>query len=47
MTERKHAEEALGKAAREREKLIQEFMDALDNIKTLQDLFQSVPIVKR
>jgi PAS domain S-box-containing protein len=38
ITERKRAEEALGEAAKEREKLIQELQHALDNIKTLQGL---------
>jgi PAS domain S-box-containing protein len=38
VTERKLAEDALGKSTREREKLIQELRFALDNVKTLQGL---------
>ena len=38
ITERKRAEEALGEAAKERDKLIQDLQSALDNVKTLQGL---------
>ncbi|MDP2886576.1 MAG: PAS domain S-box protein [Ignavibacteria bacterium] len=38
ITERKRAEEALGEAVKERERLIQELQHALENIKTLQGL---------
>jgi PAS domain-containing protein len=38
ITERKQAEEALGEAAKEREKLIKELQYALNNVKTLEGL---------
>jgi PAS domain S-box-containing protein len=38
VTERKRAEDALGKSTRDREKLIQELQSALENVKTLQGL---------
>jgi PAS domain S-box-containing protein len=38
ITERKRSEQALGEAAKEREKLVKEIQFALDNIKTLQGL---------
>ncbi|MBE3063580.1 MAG: PAS domain S-box protein [Spirochaetes bacterium] len=38
ITERKRSEQALGEAAKEREKLVKELQYALDNIKTLQGL---------
>jgi len=38
ITERKHVEEVLREATKEREKLIKELQSALDNVKTLQGL---------